>query len=218
MEPDWKNTTGEDTLEAPNVTRVDGRELLAPGSQPIVANRMILQTFTNTFKAEETTQPQKLATDGSRASVAVDENAISQGEIYREEFEKMKFYRDQKQICLNPKGIDTCEHNFLQRLEGKLQFPLFAKIQDGVLKFQEEYMDEKMLEALTKYIEEDFQSERPTAKSKLVQHLIIDGGNFKDNDFATILQAVMKHKKLTSVSYSNNEFGAESIAALEKAF
>ena len=165
---------------------------------------MILQTFTQTFKADESSRPQKLATDGSRASVAAEENAVGQGEIYREEYEKMKYYRDQKQICLNPKGVQTCEHNFLQRLEGKLQFPLFTKIQDGVLKLQEEHMDEQMLNALAKYIEEDLQSEKPAAKGKLVQHLIIDGGNFKDRDFATILQAVMKHKKLTSVSYSNN--------------
>ena len=75
-----------------------------------------------------------------------------------------------------------------------------------------------MLDALTKYIEEDFQSEESTAKNKLVQHLIIDGGNFKDGDFAKILRAVTQHKCLTSISYSNNEFGADSIAALEKAF
>lgn len=72
-----------------------------------------------------------------------------------------------------------------------------------------------MIDALTRYIEEDFRSEKITAKGKLVEHLIIDGGNFQDGDFAKVLRAVVTHKTLKSISYSNNEFGAESNNALE---
>lgn len=63
-------------------------------------------------------------------------------EIYKEDFEKRKFYDEQKQICLNPKGVeDHVQHNYLQRLQGTIELPLFSKIQGGVLDLQGYFMD-----------------------------------------------------------------------------
>ena len=57
MIPDWTNINCEDTLEAQHVTQVGQGALLTPGPKTIVANRMILQTFANTFKAQEGSRP-----------------------------------------------------------------------------------------------------------------------------------------------------------------
>jgi len=128
-------------------------------------------------------------------------------EIYQEDFEKKKFYDEQKIICDNPKGISGhVQHNYLHQMEGTIEFPLFTKIRGGVLELKGFFMDQQMIEALTKYIEQGFNMGK-TPKDRLVQHLIVDGCNYHDAEFAAILRAVTKHKQLKSISYSNNGFG-----------
>lgn len=101
-------------------------------------------------------------------------------------------------------------------MEGTIEFPLFTKIRGGVLELKGFFMDAKMMESLEKYIKQGF-SMGKTPKDRMVQHLIVDGCNYRDAEFAAILGAVTNHKQLKSISYSNNGFGEKSLAALEHA-
>jgi len=101
-------------------------------------------------------------------------------------------------------------------MEGTIEFPLFTKIRGGVLELKGFFMDLTMIKALTKYIEQGF-SMGKTPKDRLVQHLIVDGCNYQDAEFAAILRAVSMQKQLKSISYSNSGFGNLSLDALEHA-
>ena len=46
----WHNTAGGDIHEVSNVVDIEHSDLLAPSKKRVFANRMVLQTFTNTFK------------------------------------------------------------------------------------------------------------------------------------------------------------------------
>jgi hypothetical protein len=47
----WRNTASKDVYEVSTVVDVGQSQLLSPSGKRIVANRMVLETFTNTFKA-----------------------------------------------------------------------------------------------------------------------------------------------------------------------
>jgi hypothetical protein len=46
----WHNASGNDVFDVSNVLDLQPGQLLSPAGKRVMANRMVLETFTNTFK------------------------------------------------------------------------------------------------------------------------------------------------------------------------
>ena len=135
---------------------------------------------------------------------------------------KLEYYdqiksRHNGQLAINEEGEaeKAARHAFFSSCVKTCKaMPTFVNIKNNTLFLLQINFTDQMATALRDYL-----IDTVTVQEKWISKLVIDDCGMKDKQFASILEGILaqqKHNSLTSVVYSNGEYGEKSHAVLMK--
>lgn len=142
-------------------------------------------------------------------------------EVFKDRFDKFKFFEEQKKQWLNPKGESDAQSRFFKTLHQNHSqiMPVFNKLKQGVFDLTNYRLEPKILDALSTYVADviDEQRSQDVDQNDLqyVKHIQFDSNDMRDAQFAKILDSVKGQNELQTILYSKNEFKEKSLSSLE---